>query len=61
VRAEPDDDSDAAVSVADEVRTTVLGDGPSPLAVLEGGASPLEMDRNEVGTPLGDLEVFSPR
>ncbi|MDP9466006.1 MAG: hypothetical protein M3P31_01990 [Actinomycetota bacterium] len=61
MRAELDDGSEAAGPVEDEVGTTVLGGGPSPLAVLEGAASPLEMDRNEVGTPLGDLEVFSPR
>jgi hypothetical protein len=58
VRTGPDDGSAAP---ADEVRTTVLGTDPSPLAVLEGTASLLEMDRGEIGTPLGDLEALSPR
>ena len=61
MRAELSDDSEAGVPAADEVRTTVLGPGPSPLAVEEGSASMLEMDRNEVGTPLGDLETVTAR
>jgi hypothetical protein len=61
VRAQMDDGTDGAVPVADELRTAVLGCGSSPLTALEGTAALLEMDRNEVGTPLGDLEALSPR
>jgi hypothetical protein len=61
VRADMDDGAEAAVPVADELRTTVLGPGPSPLTAIEGTEALLEMDRNEVGTPLGDLEAVSPR
>jgi hypothetical protein len=58
VRAGPDDGTEIP---ADEVRTTVLGPDPSPLAVLEGTVSLLEMDRGGIGTPMGDLEGLSPR
>jgi hypothetical protein len=60
VHAAPDG-SDTDGPAADEVRTTVLGPDPSPLAVLEGTAPLLEMDRGGIGTPLGDLEALSPR
>ncbi len=46
---------------SDEVRMTVLGPDPSPLSLLEGTVSLLEMDRGGIGTPLGDLEALSPR
>jgi hypothetical protein len=39
----------------------VLGRGHSPLTSIEGTDALLDMDRNEVGTPLGDLEATSPR
>ena len=59
MRAVVDDDSQAAGPSDDQVRT-VLGTEPSPLALLEGTATLLAMDRHEVGTPLGDLEALSP-
>ncbi len=61
MRAHRDDGSDAAVSVTEELRSTVLGRGSSPLTAIEGTATLLDMDRTEVGTPLGDLEALSPR
>jgi hypothetical protein len=60
VRADTDDSSSAA-GLAEEVRTTELGRGSSPLTAIEGTDVLLDMDRNEVGTPLGDLETTSPR
>jgi hypothetical protein len=56
-----DDQLWAAGPIMDEVRTTVLGGGSSPLTAIEGTDSLLDMDRMEVGTPLGDLEATSPR
>lgn len=38
-----------------------IGHGSSPLTALEGTDALLDLDRNEVGTPLGDLEAVSPR
>ncbi len=61
MRAQRDDGLEAAGPVTEEVRATVLGRGPSPLTAIEGTATLLDMDRNEVGTPLGDLEAISPR
>ena len=62
MRAQLDDDDVAAAGpVTDEVRTTVLGRGHSPLTSIEGTDALLDMDRNEVGTPLGDLEATTPR
>ena len=61
MRAEPDHGVEAARTVADEVRTRLLGRGHSPLTWIEGTDALLDMDRNEVGTPLGDLEATSPR
>ena len=57
MRTGPDETLEAP---GDEVRTMVLGTDASPLAVLERGL-PLDMDRGEIGTPLGDLEALSPR
>jgi len=56
-----DDDIESAGHLADEVHARLLGWGPSPLTAIEGTGTLLEMDRNEVGTPLGDLEAISPR
>ena len=61
MRAQMDDDVEAAGPVTDEVRTAVLGRGHSPLTWIEGTDALLDMDRNEVGTPLGDLEAATPR
>jgi hypothetical protein len=56
-----DDTLSVAGLLAEEVRTTQLGRGSSPLTAIEGTDVLLDMDRNEVGTPLGDLEATSPR
>ena len=56
MRAGPDDPTAVPVD-ADAARA--LGPGPSPLAVLEGVVPLLEMDRAEIGTPLGDLEALT--
>ena len=61
MRADTDDSLGAAGPLADEVLTTELGRGSSPLTAIEGTDALLDMDRNEVGTPLGDLEATSPR
>ena len=61
MRAEPDHGVEAARTVTDDVRTRLLGRGHSPLTEIEGTDSLLDMDRNEVGTPLGDLEAATPR
>ena len=61
MRAVIDEGTEATGPVAEEVRTRVLGRGHSPLTTIEGTDGLLDMDRNEVGTPLGDLEATSPR
>ena len=61
MRADPDDRLGAAGPVSDEARTRELGRGSSPLTAIEGTDALLDMDRSEVGTPLGDLEATSPR
>ncbi len=61
MRADTHDSLGAAGPFTDEVRTTELGRGSSPLTAIEGTDVLLDMDRMEVGTPLGDLEATSPR
>ena len=61
MRADTDDSLGAAGPVTEELRSTVLGRGSSPLTAIEGTDTLLDMDRSEVGTPLGDLEALSPR
>ena len=56
MRAGPDDTT--AVPVHPDA-ARALGPGPSPLSVLEGLTPLLEMDRGEIGTPLGDLEALT--
>ena len=46
-------------AAADPDAARALGPDPSPLAVLEGSVPLLQMDRHEIGTPLGDLEALT--
>ena len=59
MRAVADDAGQAAVPSEQEHRA-VRAPEPSPLALLEGTSTMLDMDRHEIGTPLGDLEAVSP-
>ena len=56
MRAGPDDTT--AVPVHPDA-AGALGPDWSPLALVEGIGPLLEMDRVEIGTPLGDLEALT--